>query len=206
MPSREQTLREQLGRLGGTPFVLRQPTAHIVGRPMVPFSVLGSLRHELVRPLGAACRPAPPIRRIASEPVLARAAPPFNPLCKRGTQCDRARTSPSQIDRRIVGVDRPLPLTIPASRSPRGGRDKPSMSISRISANIAKRSIPHAIGPLRSFWRRRAFKSPTKWASSMRWRSTAPTAFWSAIWPASASSAIGASPRLPIFRSTPPTS
>ncbi len=47
----EKVLRAQLGRLGGTPFELRTLTADIVGRPMVPFSVLGILRHEIVRRL-----------------------------------------------------------------------------------------------------------------------------------------------------------
>jgi putative protease len=46
-----EVLRAQLGRLGGTPFELRTLTAEIAGRPMVPFSVLGTLRHELVRRL-----------------------------------------------------------------------------------------------------------------------------------------------------------
>ncbi|MDX1945609.1 MAG: DUF3656 domain-containing protein [Pirellulaceae bacterium] len=68
-PLTEVTLREQFGRLGGTPFVLRNLTAHIDGRPMVPFSVLGELRHELVRKLEEVSA-APRLRRIASQPVL----------------------------------------------------------------------------------------------------------------------------------------
>jgi putative protease len=50
-PLSEQTLREQLGRLGGTPFELRNLTAEIEGRPMLPLSVLGRLRHALVEKL-----------------------------------------------------------------------------------------------------------------------------------------------------------
>lgn len=64
-----ETLRDQLGRLGGTAFELRQLQAHIVGRPMMPFSQLGKLRHELVRQLDAAAQ-APPQRRIAAHSVL----------------------------------------------------------------------------------------------------------------------------------------
>ena len=43
-PLTTERLRDQLGRLGGTPFVLRNLTAQIEGRPMLPFSVLGGLR------------------------------------------------------------------------------------------------------------------------------------------------------------------
>lgn len=66
----EATLREQLGRLGGSAFALDQLTAHISGRPMIPFSQLGKVRHELVRALDAAAQ-APPQRRIAQHSVLA---------------------------------------------------------------------------------------------------------------------------------------
>jgi U32 family peptidase len=48
-----ETLRAQLGRLGGTPFELRGLEAEITGRPMLPFSVLGKLRHALVAALVA---------------------------------------------------------------------------------------------------------------------------------------------------------
>ena len=47
-PLTEDVLRELLGRLGGTPFELRELTAAIEGRPMLPLSVLGKLRHALV--------------------------------------------------------------------------------------------------------------------------------------------------------------
>jgi len=50
-PLDEATLREQLGRLGGTPFRLRALTATITGTPMVPFSVLGVVRKRLVAEL-----------------------------------------------------------------------------------------------------------------------------------------------------------
>jgi putative protease len=56
-------LRDQLGRLGGTPWELGELTATIVGKPMVPFSVLGRLRHDLVAALEAAATAASP-RRI----------------------------------------------------------------------------------------------------------------------------------------------
>ena len=62
-PLDESTLREQLGRLGGTPYELRGLTADIQGRPMLPFSLLGRLRRDLVAGLDVAagdpCREAP---------------------------------------------------------------------------------------------------------------------------------------------------
>jgi putative protease len=70
-PLNEKTLREQLGRLGGTPFFLRDLRAKIDGQVMLPFSVLGQLRHELVRSLEAVTQ-AMPARRIAQEAVLPR--------------------------------------------------------------------------------------------------------------------------------------
>jgi putative protease len=46
-----ETLREQFSRLGGTFYFLRELTAEIEGAPMVPLSVLGSLRHAMVHRL-----------------------------------------------------------------------------------------------------------------------------------------------------------
>ncbi len=70
-PLTEKSLHEQLGRLGGTPFVLRQLRAKFDGQVMLPFSVLGQLRHELVRSLEAVAQAAP-ARQIAQEAVLPR--------------------------------------------------------------------------------------------------------------------------------------
>jgi len=66
-PAREATrhpltaavLREQLGRLGGTPFLLRDLDAEIAGSPMLPLSVLGRLRHALVSALEVAATRRP---------------------------------------------------------------------------------------------------------------------------------------------------
>jgi U32 family peptidase len=59
-PLDEGMLRDQLGRLGGTPFELRGLTTSISGHPMLPFSLLGRLRRELVAGLEAAAeRPRP---------------------------------------------------------------------------------------------------------------------------------------------------
>ena len=70
-----ETLREQLGRLGGTPFELRRLTADIRGRPMLPFSVLGEVRRTLVAQLGRAVAAGPVrgperIRRPAAKTTV----------------------------------------------------------------------------------------------------------------------------------------
>jgi U32 family peptidase len=53
----EETLAAQFGRLGGTVYRLRELNATISGSPMVPLSVLGQLRHELVERLEVARMP-----------------------------------------------------------------------------------------------------------------------------------------------------
>ena len=60
-PLTAEVLREQFGRLGASVYELRELDARIEGRPMAPLSVLGQLRHEMVRLLDAAAieRPAP---------------------------------------------------------------------------------------------------------------------------------------------------
>jgi U32 family peptidase len=65
-----ETLTTQFARLGGTAYRLRQLTATIVDQPMVPLSVLGQLRHELVERLEVARMP----RRLAcvAEPLAPR--------------------------------------------------------------------------------------------------------------------------------------
>ena len=68
-PLTQSLLAEQLGRLGGTNYELRTCQARIAGSPMVPLSVLGKLRHEMVRLLDLAAS-RPPARRIAQASVL----------------------------------------------------------------------------------------------------------------------------------------
>ena len=73
-PATEQLLREQLGRLGGSVYSLRSLNATIVGGPMIPLSVLGSLRRELIQQLDEASE-ACDARRIADHSVIASLAP-----------------------------------------------------------------------------------------------------------------------------------
>ncbi len=68
-PLTVDVLREQFGRLGGTNYQLAELTAEIVGRPMVPLSVLGKLRHALVERLDQEAS-RPPARRLAPHSVL----------------------------------------------------------------------------------------------------------------------------------------
>ena len=70
-PLTAETLQSQLARLGGTPFELKSLTADIIGEPMVPHSVLGKLRHDLVARLEELVVALPP-RRI-DRGVLAKA-------------------------------------------------------------------------------------------------------------------------------------
>jgi U32 family peptidase len=62
-----EVLRSQLGRLGGTPFELREVVAEIDGAAMVPFSVLGKLRHEIVAGLVLALDESPQARAGGSR-------------------------------------------------------------------------------------------------------------------------------------------
>lgn len=68
-PLTEEVLREQLSRLGASPYDLGQLLVEISGGPMVPLSVLSKLRQglieELLRRSGE-----PPVRRISGDPVL----------------------------------------------------------------------------------------------------------------------------------------
>ncbi|MCC6126934.1 MAG: U32 family peptidase [Pirellulales bacterium] len=59
-PLSEETLRAQLGRLGGTIYELRGLDVNIIGQPMLPFSELGKLRRAMIAQLDASlARPAP---------------------------------------------------------------------------------------------------------------------------------------------------
>ncbi len=78
-PATEEVLRTQLGRLGGSAYELRTLTAKIAGEPMIPLSVLGALRKELIAKLDE-IRTAPLSRPLvepgAAQRLLARHDPP----------------------------------------------------------------------------------------------------------------------------------
>ena len=58
-PLTVETLTEQFGRLGNTPFELRRLEAKLDGRPMCPLSVLATVRHAMVEQLQAAASQPP---------------------------------------------------------------------------------------------------------------------------------------------------
>ena len=66
----QEILEKQLGRLGGTVYQLQRLDAKIAGNPMVPLSVLGKLRRELISQLDSA--ELMPPRQLAAEGVLAQ--------------------------------------------------------------------------------------------------------------------------------------
>lgn len=70
-PLSEEVLTQQFSRLGGSGYELAKLTAKIEGRPMVPFSTLGKLRHEMLTRLDTLSGQAPS-RRIAQEDVLSQ--------------------------------------------------------------------------------------------------------------------------------------
>jgi putative protease len=68
-PITAELLHSQLGRLGATIYTLRSINSDIQGQPMVPLSVLGTMRHELVRQLDRSIAESPQ-RRIAGKSQL----------------------------------------------------------------------------------------------------------------------------------------
>ncbi len=102
-PLTHHVLEEQLGRLGGTVYELRNLRAEIVGEPMVPLSVLGKLRHEMIEQLAISIA-SRPTRRIvkscesklvirAQESVSTDGPPTLRVLCRTLDQLNTAARS-----------------------------------------------------------------------------------------------------------------
>jgi putative protease len=96
-------LEQQLGRLGGTVYELQNLHAEIVGQPMVPLSVLGKLRHQLIDQLTQSitsqsrrCIREPdfpsPFGRGQGEGALS-STPTLHVLCRTLTQLQAAARS-----------------------------------------------------------------------------------------------------------------
>jgi putative protease len=79
-PLTAELLAEQFSRLGGTNYQLGTVDARIVGTPMIPLSVLGKLRRQMIEELDALVA-RPPVRRLAEGSVLEklRLPPPPSP-------------------------------------------------------------------------------------------------------------------------------
>ena len=101
-PLDEATLAEQFGRLGGSPYILRSLKADIQGRPMIPFSVLGKMRRDLLEKLtemhsqrvSFSCSEENVTERMLSHATSADrleqidCEPKLNVLCRSLTQLD----------------------------------------------------------------------------------------------------------------------
>ena len=85
--------REQLGRLGRTPYELRSVTAEIVDGPMAPLRLIGEVRHAMVQAAGCVARAgaAPPAcdmdvldspSPFADEALSTPAAAKLHVLCR----------------------------------------------------------------------------------------------------------------------------
>ncbi len=99
-PADEAVLREKLGRLGGTPFVLRNLELTVEGQPMVPMGMLNQMRRNLVDAIQTGLA-TPPTRTIATDtarrwlqPIEANDAAPSPPklsvLCRTTEQLTAA--------------------------------------------------------------------------------------------------------------------
>jgi putative protease len=66
-PLTQEVLKEQLGRLGNTVYELRALKASITGGPMVPLSILGKLRQEMIAGLEASLESQQPRRFRLSD-------------------------------------------------------------------------------------------------------------------------------------------
>ncbi len=74
LPLTEEKLREQLGRLGGTPFKLGELKNYLSGEVLLPVSELNRLRREAVAELERAPRAAETVARSMAADVSPRQA------------------------------------------------------------------------------------------------------------------------------------
>lgn len=99
-PLGEQTLREQLGRLGGTPFSLGKLTLRLEPGLILPLSELNRLRRELVErlPVPGPAQKRRPGKRVLQQklstvlrpPSSAKRPPTLHVLCRTQEQMDTA--------------------------------------------------------------------------------------------------------------------
>jgi putative protease len=80
-PLTQDVLEQQLSRLGSTAYELRSLRAEIVGAPMIPLSVLGKLRHQLVDELAASInsRPSKRTLKLSETELVSHLPPPSAP-------------------------------------------------------------------------------------------------------------------------------
>lgn len=91
-PLTADRLREQLGRLGGTPFYLAELVSVLEGELLLPLSELNRMRRQAVEELER-CRRQPPRWTVRAEPVVRPTGP------RSALNGDRARpVNPSPVD------------------------------------------------------------------------------------------------------------
>lgn len=77
-PLNSERLQQQMGRLGGTGISIDRFDADILGSPMVPLSILGSIRKQLIQDISEKLK-AKPKRSISSGSVLDQLLKPSTP-------------------------------------------------------------------------------------------------------------------------------
>ncbi len=114
-PLTAETLIEQFGRLGKTPYQLRHLEAKLDGRAMIPLSELGKLRHEMVRQLDAAVS-EPPQRVVLEGSALVVLRTPTGEEGETRRRGDQETGRPGDEERGnfaslAVSLSPPLPLS-----------------------------------------------------------------------------------------------
>ncbi len=102
-PLDRESIERQLGRLGGTCYELRSVSLQIEGTPMVPLSVLGKVRHEIVRKLDASLASMPP-GRVAQEDMLSRFRQEIDVLASQEPGCPPDSAGGSQSPERGLSL------------------------------------------------------------------------------------------------------
>ena len=104
-PLTVELLREQLGRLGKTPYELRHVNARIEGHPLTPLSVLGQMRRAMVAALDDSMRKTPDFS-LPNEPLLPG-------LRRRVVACNHASHTCKENTQSVVASNHPTSSTKP---------------------------------------------------------------------------------------------
>ena len=200
-----ETLVEQFGRLGKTPYQLRHLEAKFDGRAMIPLSELGKLRHEMVRQLDAAAS-GPPQRMMFDGSALSA----IRTLASKEGET-RRRGDGEKDFTAAISPSPPLPLS-PASclhvlcRSMEQLEAALDCGITSVIADFRQshrygNAVRAAhLGGASILLPRREFTSRTSLAFSNNWPSKSRTGFSCEIWPGWRSAAARACRLWPISR------
>ena len=165
-PLTVEVLREQFGRLGTSVYELRGLEVRIEGQPMAPLSVLGQLRHEMIRLLDAAAVELPKLRLVP-----------------------RPELQQSRIGFQLVSIETPTWHVL--CRDLKQVEEVLTLGVKSIVGDFAelhrcaRRAVQMAREKARrSSWRRRASRSRARRPILNGLPRPGPTAFWSATWAA----------------------